>query len=277
MKEERRKIITGPDLLFTKEIESNFDEMEICVNIEDELAAENREELQDLAAANWNPGTIQQQPKFDSKVLIKGAAINKARALKNFSKYCKHTGSTDRLKHVQSIARFPNTENLLLSSPNNITCVQVDNSQNIIISDPIASLLWIGNDLWLCIREVNGLQVDGQPVDYISFEMLEEETVKVFYQILGLQPASLLDDPNGIHNWRTYAMEEHSFVVPGKIVQSINPVTSNTAISMPFYLLQSLVLVALTASLFQSLTVSDLKNVPKIAQLKEYPYHEASG
>ena len=131
----------GPDLLFTKEIESNFDEMEICVNIEDELAAENREELQDLAAANWNPGTIQQQPKFDSKVLIKGAAINKARALKNFSKYCKHTGSTDRLKHVQSIARFPNTENLLLSSPNNITCVKVDNSQNIIISDPIASLL----------------------------------------------------------------------------------------------------------------------------------------
>ena len=47
--------------------------------------------------------------------------------------------------------------------------------------------------------------------------------------------------------------------------------------SMPFYLLQSSVLVALAASLFQSLTVTDLKNVPKIAQLNEYPYREASG
>ena len=72
-------------------------------------------------------------------------------------------------------------------------------------------------------------------------------------------------------------MEEHSFIVPGRIVQSIDPVTSNIALSMPFYLLQSSVLVALAASLLQSLTVTDLKNVPKIAQLNEYPYREASG
>jgi hypothetical protein len=46
---------------------------------------------------------------------------------------------------------------------------------------------------------------------------------------------------------------------------------------MPFYLFQSTVLVALTASVFQSLTISDLKNVPKLAASKEYPYREASG
>lgn len=99
------------------------------------------------------------------------------------------------------------------------------------------------------------------------------------YQMLGLRPTSLVDDPNGIHDWRTYTMEEHSFTVPGQLVQSINPVTSNTqaALSMPFYLLQITVLVALTASLFQSFTISDLKNVPKIVLLKEYPYRKASG
>jgi hypothetical protein len=107
--------------------------------------------------------------------------------------------------------------------------------------------------------------------------MLGEETVKVSYQILGLRLASLVDDSNGIHDWRTYIMEEYSFTVPRQLVQSINPVTSNSALSMPFYLLQSTILVALTASLSQSLTISDLKNVPKIAPLKEYPYCEASG
>jgi hypothetical protein len=65
-------------------------ETEIRVDIEDELAASNTEELQDLTAAN--PETL---PTFDSKVLIKGTMINKARALKHFSKYRKHTGSTD--------------------------------------------------------------------------------------------------------------------------------------------------------------------------------------
>ena len=144
---------------YTKEVESNSHEREIRVNIEDELAAANTEELQDLAT--WNSDTVQQQLKIDSKVLIKGSAINKARALKNFSKYRKHSRSTDPLKRVQSIAKFSSTENLLLSSANDI------------------SLLRIGSDFWLCVREVNGFQVDGQPVDYISFEILGEETVNV--------------------------------------------------------------------------------------------------
>ena len=53
-------------------------------------------------------------------------------------------------------------------------------------------------------------------------------------------------------------MEEHSFITPGKLVQSISPVILNIALFMQFYLLQSSVL---TASLFQSLIISDLKNV----------------
>jgi hypothetical protein len=72
-------------------------------------------------------------------------------------------------------------------------------------------------------------------------------------------------------------MSEHSFTVPGSLIQSINPTTSKTHLSISFYLLQSTVLVALTASLFQSLTVSKLKAVPKLASAKEYPYRQGSG
>ena len=107
--------------------------------------------------------------------------------------------------------------------------------------------------------------------------MLPEETVTVSYQVLGLQPAMLADDPDGQHDCqRTYTMGEQSFTVPGCLIQSVNPTTSKTHLSIPFYLLQSTFLVALTASLFQSLTISDLKTMPKLALIKEYPYHQGS-
>src|SRR5277367_3479207 len=95
--------------------------------------------------------------------------------------------------------------------------------------------------------------------------------------MLYLRPATLADDPDGRHDWRTYMMTEQLFTVPGRLIQSINPTTSKTHLSIPFYLLQSTVLVALTASLFQSLTVSNLNTVPKLALTKEYPYRQGSG
>ena len=66
-------------------------------------------------------------------------------------------------------------------------------------------------------------------------------------------------------------------MVPGCLVQPINPSTSKRHTGLPFYLLESAVLVALTASLFQSHTVSYLRRVPKFLPSKEYPYREASG
>lgn len=145
------------------------------------------------------------------------------------------------------------------------------------ISDPISTLIHIYKKFWLCLGEVNGLRIDGRPVDFVSFEILPEETVTVSYQMLGLWPATLADDPDGRHDWRTYTVGEQSFTVPGCLIQSVNPTTSKTHLSIPFYLLQSTVLVALAASLFQSLSVSDFKMVPKLAPTQEYPYHQGSG
>ena len=107
-------------------------------------------------------------------------------------------------------------------------------------------LIRVENKFWLCLGEVNGLRMDGKPVDYISFEMLPEDTATVSYQMLGLRPATLVDDPDGRHDWRTYMTAEQSFSVPGRLIQSVNPTTSKTHLSIPFYLLQSTVLVALT-------------------------------
>ena len=95
-------------------------------------------------------------------------------------------------------------------------------------------------------------------VEYISLDMLLEETVVVSYQILGLCPAMLDNDLGVKHDWRTYSMQEKSFSVLGKLIQPLDLALLATHITMPFYLLESTVIVVLMASIFQSLTISDL-------------------
>ena len=215
------------------------------------------------------------QRLIDAKVLIQGKEVNKARALSRFNKTWnrKHTGSTDRLKRVQDISRFVEDKSIGGQS----SALPAEDSETLILYDPIVTLIRVESQFWLCLGEVNAMRIDGQPVSYINFDMLGEDTVTVSYQMLGLRPATLDDDPEGIHDWRTCSMGEHSFTVPGRLILSINPAMSKNHVQIPFYLLQSSVLVALTASLFQTLTVSNLKEVPTFAPTNEYPYREGSG
>ncbi|KAF8962900.1 hypothetical protein BDZ97DRAFT_1662289 [Flammula alnicola] len=136
-----------------------------------------------------------------------------------------------------------------------------DEGQMLIMSDPITTILSSESKLWLCIGEVNGLKIDGQSVDYVGFDMLGESTVYVSYQMLGLRPATRDDDADLKHDWRTYRMPERTFTVPGALVSPINPTLSSSHTNIPWYLLESSVLVAFAASLTQELTISELKHV----------------
>lgn len=104
----------------------------------------------------------------------------------------------------------------------------IDEGKLLLITDPIATLIHVENKCWLCIGEVNGLNIDGKAVGFISLDMLSEETVTVSYQMLGLRPAMSDDDLEPRYDWRTYSMEEKSFLVPGKLIQSIDPTLSVT-------------------------------------------------
>lgn len=95
--------------------------------------------------------------------------------------------------------------------------------------------------------------------------------------MLGLRSTTLDDDPDGVYDWQTYQVGEKSFTVPGRLIQPINPKISLTHTTVPWYLLQGTFLVTLAVSIFQELTVSNLKNIPKTAASKEYPYRLASG
>jgi hypothetical protein len=152
---------------------------------------------------------------------------SKARLLADFAKYGKHSGSTDRLRRVQDIGRHIQNKSVTANTPESLPPPK-DDSEVLLISDPIATILSSENKLWLCIGEVNALKFDGQPVPYLNLNMLSEETVTVSYQVVGLRPATVDEDPERVHDWRTHHMaDEHSFTVPGRLVQPINPTTSN--------------------------------------------------
>lgn len=239
--------------------------------------AETRVEIEDSLDELVSSESVTEQPDaprnaFSSKILINGIEVSKSRALARYSKYRKHASSTDRLRRVQAVERYVKNKDLdvYTESP-------TDETNLLIISDSIATLLYSEKHFWICIGEVNEIKIDGEFVDSVPVEMLDEETVTISYQMLGLRPATSDDDPNQKHDWRTYTIKERSFTVHGHLIQVVNPSLSTTHTNIPFYLFQSSVLVALTASIFQGLMTPHLKTVPKIAPSQEYPYREASG
>ena len=180
---------------------------------------------------------------------------------------------TDRLKRVQEKERYSGQQTLTEAQ----TELTGSDALILVASDPIVTLICSDDRVWLCIGEVNGMKVDNRTVDYIPLELLPEGLVVVSYQLLGLRPATSVDDPLMKHDWRTYTMEEHTFTVPGRLIQPVNPSVSFQDAHKPCYLLESTVLVVLTASLFEYLSVSDMKGIPKLASSNVFPYREASG
>ncbi|KDR67270.1 hypothetical protein GALMADRAFT_47197, partial [Galerina marginata CBS 339.88] len=207
-------------------------------------------------------------PNFHKDVTFRGTRTSKARALARFIKDRKRhgPGSTDRLRRVQDVERHPTSKKFddELAAP-----AATDDSEVLFTLDPVSSLVRCENQLWLAIGEVTSIKVDGRSVTYVNLDMLEEDTVTVSYQMLGLRPATSDDDLEGKHDWRTYAIDEKTHTVPGRMIQPINPTVSKVLTGHPFYLLESAMLMALTASLFQNLTKSYLKSVPKMTPSKE--------
>jgi len=144
--------------------------------------------------------------------------MEKSRALARYSKFRKHASSTDRLRRVQDIKRYVKNDSLnehigggSLSDP------PTDETEVLVISDPITTLLYSEKRFWICIGEVNDIKIDGDFADSVPIEMLDEDTVTVSYQMLG-------------------TIEERSFTVPGRFIQVVNPTLSKTHTNIPFYL-----------------------------------------
>jgi hypothetical protein len=264
--DESQENLAVPDVRLEVELENSR------VLIEADMRVDVEDSISQIASAQNPEVSEDRSPGISHTVLIKGQEVSKARALAQFSKYRKVASSTDRLKRVQQQGRYSTL------NPNH-DLQQLPQSEQLVlaISDPIASLLSSDNQIWLCIGEVNALKVDGKAAEYVPHEMLPEKVVTVSYQLLGLRPTTTLDDADMNHDWRSYTIPEHSFTVPGRLVQAINPSMSTQNLNKPYYLLKSSFVVALTANLMGTLSVSDRKGIQKITPSNSFPYREASG
>jgi hypothetical protein len=253
------------------------DESEASSSLPGELAvsdAEARVEIEDaIAELEEEPTTQPEITIFPKSLSINGHAVSKSRVLAQFSKHRKVATSTDRLKRVQHVQRYSthSSESTHLTDP--------DATGALMVHDPIASLLHSAGCAWLCVGAVNNIRVDGQSVDHISEKLLLEDTVAISFQLMGLRPANIEEDPTSKYDWRTFSTPETTFTVPGHSIEGLNPVIASlpSDSSKVFYLLDSAFLTALAASMYSKFSLQNLKSIPKIQPSNQFPYQEASG
>jgi hypothetical protein len=145
------------------------------------------------------------------------------------------------------------------------------------VLQPIATLVFCEQRVFLCIAEVNGLFLDHQPVDDIPFSVLSEKIAQVSYQALRLVPATYSDDPDGTNDWRTSSLFSLSAKVPGALVQPINPSVASHKTCDSFFLFESSVLMAIAANLRDQVFRGHRKAIPHMKMSDYFPYREQDG
>ncbi|KAF6750835.1 hypothetical protein DFP72DRAFT_817188, partial [Ephemerocybe angulata] len=83
------------------------------------------------------------------------------------------------------------------------------------------------------------------------------------------------DDPEKVHNWRTYTMPCDSLTIPARFIEPLDPEVHTGP--KPFYLFKTPFLIAQTSLLIQRLSSSDLVLLPKLKRTLDYPYREEWG
>ena len=93
------------------------------------------------------------------------------------------------------------------------------------------------------------------------------------YQGLHLIPSSYSDDHNGKHNWRSLNLFQLFTKVPGMLVLPINPNVASHKLCNAYFLFQSSELMALMATLQDSIHPSHhRKGIPHVNPTDYFPY-----
>ena len=73
------------------------------------------------------------------------------------------------------------------------------NEQEVVLNDPIASILRADTQLFLCLGQVLRIQVKVVAKEKISIGSLRDTSTTINFQLLHLVPATLDDDDIGKH------------------------------------------------------------------------------
>ena len=186
-----------------------------------------------------------------------GTTVSKSHALALLFKYSKTPSSADRLRRVQQQARFVTSESSSLEDHHTD-----EHSDVLLVNNPLASLLLCEDKIFLCIGEVIGIHMGTTFVDHVSLDVLPEDSIKVTYQAYSLACTALDKDGTQLNDWQTRELLPMKFKVSGFLVQSINPILATPPSHAPYYLFDTVTLVALTSSLHDQMTKHYLKLIP---------------
>jgi hypothetical protein len=235
-------------------------------------------ELEDAAAdAQWPDALGDTQAGFSNIVQIGRQAMNKSRAIAHHFRYAKSVSSTDRLRRIAQESRFRPGHDLDQTLSGEALGEACSDEPSLSVLQPIATLVFCDQRLFLCIAEVNGLFLDGKSVEDIPVSILPEKISQISYQALRLIPATLSDAPDGKSDWRSSSLFSLSAKVPGALVQPVNP---NVAMHIPgnsFFVFETSVLMAIAVNLRDRIVRGYHRSIPHVKVSDCFPYREEDG
>jgi hypothetical protein len=175
---------------------------------------------------------------------------------------------TDRLRRVAQESYFKSSNCLDYSISDNTQL----KGPMLSILQPIMTLVFCEQKLFLCITEVNGMFHDSLPMDDIPITLLSEKIAQVLYQVLHLVPASTTDNPNGINDWRSSSLFSLSAKVPGVLIQPINPTITSHIPCNSFFLFKTSTLMVIASNLHNRIICGHFKAIPHVKSSEVFPY-----
>ncbi|KZS88961.1 hypothetical protein SISNIDRAFT_417371 [Sistotremastrum niveocremeum HHB9708] len=231
---------------------------------EHEVALANEIDLEDLAGADDAGGGNDR-----SYITLNDKKINKARILREWSKYYSSPNSTDRLKRVAQISRYattPPTRNGIIDNDS------LFGGPILSFNDPVATLVTVNDIVFLAIGQVISLKNGQSTVDSIDLALLREPSISATLQILQILPTSTSESVDATaSDWSWSQQFEGTINTSGRFIHPINPPTSVNTFP-PTYLFRSDELRAIGATMHDTMAPGDVKHLPVVKQTPTFPY-----
>ncbi|KDR65073.1 hypothetical protein GALMADRAFT_162490 [Galerina marginata CBS 339.88] len=253
----------GKDLVKAPRTEDDIDDTydDIPAAIASPVSPAVSPELEDTLIEEEPVEISKHQPFFE----LNGVQVSKPKYLSQAFSLYKKAGSTDRLKRVARGGRYLSNESeeseSQITRARDVMTTDSSSSSNYLQMDmPIASLLKCGDQMFVCIGEVNDIIVNGSSVDEVSLDFLRENpsALVVSYQMHFLIPATATDDPDLKHDWKgSVKRRGQTYKVSGHLIRPINPGVSTPINNNqdPYYLVE----------------------IPTIKKSTDFPYREVNG
>jgi len=231
-------------------------------------------ELEDAAAdTQWPDAFGNRQGSFSNLVQIGRQSMNKSHAISHHFRYAKAVSSTDRLRRIAQESHFRPGQDLNYT----ISGEAPLDEPSLSVLQPIATLVFCDQRLFLCIAEVNGLFLDSRSIEDIPISILPEKISQVSYQVLHLIPATLSDVPDRKCDWQSSSLFTLSAKVPDALVQPVNPSVATHIPGNSFFVFETSVLMAIVVNLQDRIVRSYHRAIPHVKVSDFFPYREHDG